>query len=117
MAIARSLLVPVQKLVFLGLVINTIDMIFVLPDDKVKSYHISVQDFAWPTASLTVSVRDLSQLIGKLTGSFQAVFPEPLHYRWLQHLKHHGLPKGSGYDSCLRERKSVEASPPRSMER
>ena len=115
MAIARSLLVPVQKL--LGFVINTIDMIFVLPDDKVKSYHISVQDFAWLTASLTVSARDLSQLIGKLTGSILAAFPEPLHYHCLQHLKHQGLPKESGYDCCLQGRKSVVASPPRSMER
>ena len=48
-----------------------------------------------------VSVRDLSQLIGKLTASIQAVFPAPLHYRHLQHLKHQGLARGSGYDSCL----------------
>ena len=41
-----------------------------------------------------VSVRDLSQLIGKLKASIQAVFPAPLHYRHLQHLKNQGLAKG-----------------------
>ena len=47
----KSVFVPTQKLGFLGFVINTIDMILVLPDDKVD--QISVQDFAGATTSLS----------------------------------------------------------------
>ena len=54
----KSVFVPTQKLEFLGFVINTIDMILVLPDDKVRSIK-----------SLCTNLRDLSQLIGKLTSS------------------------------------------------
>ena len=94
----KSVLVPTQKLEFLGFVINTIDRILVLPDDKVKSIKFLCRTLL---GQQLVSVRDLSQLIGKLTASIQAVFPAPLHYRHLQHLKNQGLAKGSGYDSCL----------------
>ena len=94
----KSVFVPTQKLEFLGFVINTIDMILVLPDDKVKSIKSLCRTLL---GQQLVSVRDLSQLIGKLTASIQAVFPAPLHYRHLQHLKNQGLAKGSGYDSCL----------------
>ena len=94
----KSVFVPTQKLEFLGFVINTIDMILVLPDDKVKSIKSLCRTLL---GQQLVSVRDLSQLIGKLTASIQAVFPAPLHYRHLQHLKHQGLARGSGYDSCL----------------
>ena len=94
----KSVFVPTQKLEFLGFVINTIDMILVLPDDKVKSIKSLCRTLL---GQQLVSVRDLSQLIGKLTASIQAVFPAPFHYRHLQHLKNQGLAKGSGYDSCL----------------
>ena len=116
----KSVFVPMQKLEFLGFVINTIDMILVLPDDKVKSIKSLCRTLL---GQQLVSVRDLSQLIGKLTASIQAVFPAPLHYRHLQHLKNLGLAKGSGHDPCSppptrsEVGNPVVASPPRSMER
>ena len=94
----KSVFVPTQKLEFLGFIIHTIDMILVLADDKVKSIKSLCRTLL---GQQLVSVRDLSQLIGKLTASIQAVFPAPLHYRHLQHLKNQGLAMGSGYDSCL----------------
>ena len=94
----KSVFVPTQKLEFLGFIIHTIDMILVLPDDKVKSIKSLCRTLL---GQQLVSVRDLSQLIGKLKASIQAVFPAPLHYRHLQHLKNQGLAMGSGYDSCL----------------
>ena len=45
--------------------------------------------------------RELSQLIGKLTSSIQAIFPAPLHYRSLQHLKHQALAQGKGFDATI----------------
>ncbi len=63
----KSVFVPTQKLEFLGFVINTIDMmILVLPDDKVRSIKSLCTNLLEQKA---VSVRDLSQLIGKLTSS------------------------------------------------
>ena len=94
----KSVFTPSQKLEFLGFIINTIDMNLLLPDDKVMSIKSLCMTLL---EQKVVSVWDLSQLIGKLTASIQAVFPAPLHYRHLQNLKHQGLAKGGGYDSCL----------------
>ena len=38
---------------------------------------------------------------GKLTASIQAIFPAPLHYRHLQHLKHQALAQRKGYDATI----------------
>jgi hypothetical protein len=84
----KSVFVPTQKLEFLGFVIHRIDMILVLPTDKVKSIKSLCRNLL---EQQVVSVRDLSQLIGKLTGCIQAVFPAPLHYCHLQNLKHQVL--------------------------
>ena len=46
-----------------------------------------------------VSVRELSQLIGKLTASIQAIFPAPLHYWHLQNLKHKTLARFGHFDA------------------
>ena len=91
----KSVFVPTQQLEFLGFVINTIDMTLLLPRDKVTAIKA-----LWKRLleQQQVSVGELSQLIGKLTASIQAVFPAPLHYRNLQYLKHQGLARGGGYD-------------------
>ena len=39
--------------------------------------------------------------MGKLTASIQAIFPAPLHYRHLHHLKHQALAGQSGYDATI----------------
>ena len=84
----KSCLVPTQQLEFLGFVVNTRDMTLLLPGCKVESIKRHCSDVL---AHPEISVRELSQLIGKLTASIQAIFPAPLHYRHLQHLKHQAL--------------------------
>ena len=46
-------------------------------------------------------MRTLSQIIGKLTSSIQAIFPAPLHYRHLQRLQVRGLLMGKGYETVV----------------
>ena len=59
-----------------------------LPDYKVEAIKADCNNLI---ACDEVSVRELSQLIGRLTASIQAIFSAPLHYRHLQHLKHQAL--------------------------
>ena len=84
----KSSFVPTQNMEFLGFVVNTQAMTLLLPNSKVESIKSHCN---YLLALPEVSVRDLSQLIGKLTASIQAIFPAPLHYRHLQHLKHQAL--------------------------
>ena len=94
----KSCLVPTQQLEFLGFVVNTRDMTLLLPGCKVESIKRHCSDVL---AHPEVSVRALSQLIGKLTTSIQAIFPAPLHYRHLQHLKHQALAQQRSYDATI----------------
>ena len=70
-----------------------------LPDCKVEA--IKAHYCLCLLARQDVSVRELSQLIGKLTASIQAIFPAPLHYRSLQHLKHQALAQQKGFDATI----------------
>ena len=94
----KSCFVPTQNMEFLGFVVNTQAMTLLLPNSKVESIKSHCN---YLLALLEVSVRDLSQLIGKLTASIQAIFPAPLHYRHLQHLKHQALALRKGYDATI----------------
>ena len=84
----KSCFVPTQNMEFLGFVVSTQAMTLLLPNSKVESIKSHCN---YLLALPEVSVRDLFQLIGKLTASIQAIFPAPLHYRHLQHLKHQAL--------------------------
>ena len=73
-------------------------MTLLLPDCKVSSIKTLCSTLL---SQRDVSVRELSQLIGKLTASIQAVFPAPLHYRNLQQLKHQALSRDMNLDSLI----------------
>ena len=59
------------------------------PPEKVKQ----IQD----EARHLLNQKKVSALIGKLSAAILAIYPAPLHYRSLQHLKHRAL-KASSYD-------------------
>ena len=71
----KSCFVLTQNMEFLGFVVNTQVMTLLLPNSKVESIKSHCN---YLLALPEVSVRDLSQLIGKLTASIQAIFPAPL---------------------------------------
>ncbi len=103
----KSCFTPTQVLEFLGFLDNTRDMTLHLPDYKVTATKADCHNLI---VRREVSVRELSQLIGKLTALIQAIFPAPLHYRHLQHLKHRALAQHKG-------RATLVASPPECLER
>ena len=92
----KSCFQPTQQLEFLGFVVNTLDMTLLLPDCKVEAIKSHCSKML---LHHEVSVRELSQLIGKLTASIQAIFPAPLHYRHLQNLKHKALARFGHFDA------------------
>ena len=92
----KSCFQPTQQLEFLGFVVNTLDMTLLLPDCKVEAIKSHCSKML---LYHEVSVRELSQLIGKLTASIQAIFPAPLHYRHLQDLKHKALARFGHFDA------------------
>ena len=92
----KSCFQPTQQLEFLGFVVNTLDMTPLLPDCKVEAIKSHCSKML---LHHEVSVRELSQLIGKLTASIQAIFPAPLHYRHLQNLKHKALARFGHFEA------------------
>ena len=92
----KSCFQPTQQLEFLGFVVNTLDMTLLLPDCKVEAIKSHCSKML---LHHEVSVRELSQLIGKLTASIQAIFPAPLHYRHLHDLKHKALARFGHFDA------------------
>ena len=102
----KSCFQPTQQLEFLGFVVNTLDMTLLLPDCKVEAIKSHCSKML---LHHEVSVRELSQLIGKLTASIQAIFPAPLHYRHLQDLKHKALARLGHFDATTATALSTEA--------
>ena len=94
----KSILVPTQELEFLGFLVNSVRMSLYLPRDKVKSIKRECQSLL---NNPSVSIRTLSRLLGKLSSSIQAVFPAPLHYRFLLTAKTMALKKTQSYESTL----------------
>ena len=92
----KSCFQPTQQLKFLGFVVNTLDMTLLQPDCKVEAIKSHCSKML---LHHEVSVRELSQLIGKLTASIQGIFPAPLHYRHLQDLKHKALARFGHFDA------------------
>ena len=81
---------------FLGSLVNSLDLSLSLPRDKIRKIQSKCQDLL---NTPVTTVRELSKFLGLLSSSIQAVFPAPLHYRYLQQAK----------NSVLRFRKSYEA--------
>ena len=94
----KSCFQPTQQLEFLGFVVNALDMTLLLPDCKVEAIKSRCSNLL---LHYEVSVRKLSQLIGRLTASIQAVFPAPLHYRHLQNLKHKASARLSHFNATI----------------
>ena len=93
----KSELEPSQSLIFLGFLINTVNMEIKLPKEKVSQ---AVQEAQKLLEAQQASARQLAHLIGVFSSTLPAILLAPLHYRGLQLLKHQALKKG-GYDVIL----------------
>ncbi len=76
----KSSLYPTQKLVFLGFVLDSINMTIRLTNDKANKIKLACQGLL---SSGCPTIRDMAHVIGMLTASFPGVMFGPLHYRYL----------------------------------
>ena len=88
---------PTQSLIFLGFLINSVQMEISLPREKVSQ---AIQEAQNLLRSGPASARQLAHLIGVFTSTLPTILPAPLNYRGLQNLKHQILKRG-GYDAIL----------------
>lgn len=95
----KSVLVPTQRLVFLGFILDSILMRISLTPEKacrVKNACKQLVDTVLP------SIRQVAQVLGLLTSSFPGVMYGPLHYRWIEIDKTQALKQCKGnFESAM----------------
>jgi len=79
----KSVLVPTQKLEFLGFQVHSQSMTLTIPQEKMRKIQ---QDVRRLVAKTSVSVREVAQFVGKAVATMRALPTAPLHYRALQFL-------------------------------
>ena len=89
----KSILKPVQSLIFLGFVLNSVKMTVCLPTEKVfrikKRYSKLIKHVA-------ISIQELAEVIGLLMSTFPGVLHGPLFYRNLENDKTMALRHNKG---------------------
>ena len=94
----KSVIIPAQKLEYLGFIIDTTSMTLALPVEKIKSIQSSARKLL--ATKGTTSIRLLSRFIGLCTSVKHAVSQAPLHYRSLQFVRNF-VSKGRRYSPSL----------------
>ena len=77
----KSIVVPVQKLKFLGFLIDSVKMVVTMPVDKIDN---TIQEWKVLLKKQEATIREVAKVIGILVSVFQAVEYGPLHYRNLE---------------------------------
>ena len=93
----KSQLVPSRKIQFLGFQVDSMTMKLFLLEDKVQQISQMSHNLL---SQQKVSLRCLSQLLGKMSATNLAVLPAPLWYHSLQQLKIQSL-IGLSYDNLV----------------
>ena len=89
----KSVLQPTQKLVFLGFVLDSINMTITLTCEKAAKIKDACQTLMNSSKPL---IREVARVLGLLTSSFPGVMYGPLHYRWLDMNKTKALKENKG---------------------
>lgn len=74
----KSVLIPSQKLEFLGFVLDTRGMSISLPESKLRSLHELARQMAQQGKA---TLRELARLLGTMVAAHPAILPAPLYYR------------------------------------
>ena len=93
----KSVLIPTKTMEFLGVTINSEEMTFSIPDQKMQKIICLCEQ---ATQSSHLSVRNLASIVGKLMSTAQAFSPAPLQVRYLQNLLRGSL-KSKSYESMI----------------
>ena len=94
----KSVLSPSHTIQFLGFIVDSALMVISLPQKKVVDITKACQ------AALlqgTLSVRDLSRLIGQMSATMRAVLLAPLCYRNLQRIKNQELSRSHSFEAMV----------------
>ena len=95
----KSVLRPSQQIVFLGFVLDSVNMTIRLTCEKAQR----LKNFCTKLLNKdSASIRSVAMLLGYMTASFPAVMYGPLHYRTLEMEKTKALKIAYGnYDACM----------------
>ena len=94
----KSVLSPSHTIQFLGFIVDSALMMISLPQKKVEDIANTCQ------AALlqgTLSVQDLSRLIGQMSATMRAVLPAPLCYQNLQRIKNLSLSCSHSFEAMV----------------
>lgn len=94
----KSVLVPTQRIVFFGFIIDTVEFKVFLTEDKIQKLLTKSKSLLEKEA---VVVRELASFIGSVVNAFYAVLEAPLHYRNLERNKLAGLGSDMNFDNCI----------------
>ena len=84
----KSVLHPTQRIEFLRMIIDSVEMTVTLPQEKVESISKRYQDIL---PMQEVSIKDLAKLLGTLSSTALLILPAPLYMRYLQRQQIHNL--------------------------
>lgn len=88
----------VQVISFLGFEIDSVNMLFKLPEGKVQKIKDECKQIL---KEESLYVREMSQLIGKLISTMQAVIPAKLQCRFMQMTQIKGLLENKHYEAMI----------------
>ena len=91
----KSVWAPTQELQYLGFLIDSVNMVIRLPSEKIQ---IILKCQCLVSKKIT-QVRKISEILGLMTSSLQAIAPAPLHYRHLQMTHIRGLLVNKSYQA------------------
>ena len=92
----KSTLVPTQRILFLGMLIDSSTMEFVLPTDKSENIQRECRNLL---KTQLPSIRQISRVLGLLEFTRPAIWSAPLHYRHIQLLQIESLHQSCDYDT------------------
>ena len=94
----KSMLIPTQTIQFLGLLIHSKQMLFILPETKTTSIRKACQQLV---NKQRPTIREVSRVPGLLEFCRPVVWSAPLHYRQLQELQISSLKRWSDCDQQI----------------
>jgi hypothetical protein len=89
----KSVLIPTQRLTYLGFVLDSIEMkIYLTPEKADRLIKICLETVNKPKPT----IQEIASLVGMMTASFPGVMYGPLHYRSIDIDKNEALKQSKG---------------------
>ena len=92
----KSTLVPTQRILFLGMLIDSTTMEFILPTEKSENIQRECRNLL---KTQQPSIRQISRVLGLLEFTRPAIWSAPLHYRHIQLLQIESLRRTCDFDT------------------